>query len=122
MVQVHAGGSYESAVIGERFRLGCPPTILARTASVAPIGFTRLRSAGAPLGRTKDMPAENAYLLHVQLQPAAVDMWIDGKHSPATTTTPGTTVFVRPEKQSGCRNPLVVRQCSVLYFPSFLSF
>jgi AraC-like DNA-binding protein len=91
MVQVLAGGSYESAVIGERFRLGCPPTVLARTASVAPIGFTRLKSAGAPFGRTKDVPAENAYLLHVQLQPAAVDMWIDGKHSPATTTTPGTT-------------------------------
>jgi hypothetical protein len=70
------GGSYESAVIGDRFRLDRPPPLLARTASVAPIGFTRLKSEGAPLGRTKDVPAENAYLLHVQLQPVAVDMWI----------------------------------------------
>jgi AraC family transcriptional regulator len=91
MAQSIAGGSYDSAVIGDRFQLGRPPTILARTASVAPIGFTRLKSERVPLGRTKDVPAENAYLFHVQLQPAAVDMWIDGKHRPATTTTPGTT-------------------------------
>jgi AraC family transcriptional regulator len=92
MAQVPAGGSYESAVIGDRFRLGHEPTtVLARTASVAPIGFTRLKSEGAPFGRTKDVLAENAYLFHVQLQPVAVDMWIDGKHRPATTTTPGTT-------------------------------
>ena len=91
MPQGFAGGSYDSAVIGDRFRLGHPPTILARTASVAPIGFTRLKSEGASLGRTKDVPAENAYLFHVQFQPAAVDMWIDGKLRPATTTTPGIT-------------------------------
>lgn len=91
MAQSIAGGSYDSAVIGDRFQLGRPPTILARTASVAPIGFTRLKSERVPLGRTKDVPAENAYLFHVQLEPAAVDMWIDGKHKPATTTTPGTT-------------------------------
>lgn len=91
MPQESVGGSYESAVIGDRFRLDRPPTLLARTASVAPIGFTRLKSEGVPLGRTKDAPAENAYLFHVQLQPVAVDMWIDGKCRPATTTTPGTT-------------------------------
>jgi AraC family transcriptional regulator len=91
MVQPIVGGSHESAVIGDRFQLGRPPTILARTASVAPIGFTRLKSEGAPFVRTKDVPAENAYLFHVQLQPAAVDMWIDGKLRPATTTTPGIT-------------------------------
>jgi AraC family transcriptional regulator len=91
MAQRLEGGSYDSAVIGDRFRLGHPPTILARTASVAPIGFTRLRSQQAPQGRTKDVPAENAYLFHVQLLPVAVDMWIDGKHSPATTRTAGTT-------------------------------
>jgi AraC family transcriptional regulator len=91
MAQALAGGSHESAVIGDRFQLGRPPTILARTASVAPIGFTRLKSEGAPFVRTKDVPAENAYLFHVQLQPAAVDMWIDGKLRPATTTAPGTT-------------------------------
>lgn len=91
MAQSIVGGSYESAVIGDRFQLGHPPTLLARTASVAPIGFTRLKSEGAPHGRTKDVPAENAYLFHVQLQAVAVDMWIDGKLRPSTTTTPGTT-------------------------------
>jgi AraC family transcriptional regulator len=92
MAQSIVGGSYDSAVIGDRFQLVRPPTILARTASVAPIGFTRLKSEGPPpLGRTKDVPTENAYLFHVQLQPVAVDMWIDGKRKPATTTTPGTT-------------------------------
>ena len=35
-------GSYDSAVIGDRFRLAHAPTVLTRTASVAPIGFTRL--------------------------------------------------------------------------------
>jgi AraC family transcriptional regulator len=91
MAQDLAGGSYESAVIGDRFKLGQPPTILARTASVSPIGFSRLKSDRAPQGRTKDVPAENAYLFHVQLKPASVDMWIDGKRRPATTKTPGTT-------------------------------
>jgi AraC-like DNA-binding protein len=91
MQQGFKGGSYESAVIGDRFRLDRPPTLLARTASIAPIGFTRLKSDGAPLTRTKDAPAESAYLFHVQLRPVAVDMWIDGKLRPSTTTTSGTT-------------------------------
>jgi AraC family transcriptional regulator len=86
-----AGGNYESAVLGDRFGLGHPPTILARTSSVSPIGFSRLKSESAPQGRTKDAPAEDAYLFHVQLQPVAVDMFIDGKRRPATTKTPGTT-------------------------------
>jgi AraC family transcriptional regulator len=91
MVQELAGGSHESAAIGDRFQLGRPPTLLARTASVAPIGFTRLKSEGAPFLRTKDVPAENAYLFHAQLQPVVVDMWIDGKRRPSTTRTPGVT-------------------------------
>ena len=91
MVQGLTGGSHESAAIGDRFQLGRPPTLLARTASVAPIGFTRLKSEGAPFLRTKDVPVENAYLFHVQLQPVVVDMWIDGKRRPSTTKTPGVT-------------------------------
>lgn len=92
MAQVLAGGSYESDAVGDRFRLGQrPATLLARTASVSPIAFTRLKSGGAPFGRTKDVSAENAYLFHVQFLPAVVDMWVDGKHRPATTTAPGTT-------------------------------
>jgi AraC family transcriptional regulator len=91
MTQSGMGDSYDSAVIGDRFQLARPATILARTASVAPIGFTRLKSEHAPHGLTTDVPAENAYLSHVQLRPVEVDMWIDGKCRPATTTAPGTT-------------------------------
>jgi AraC-like DNA-binding protein len=91
MTRPVAGDSYDSAVIGNRFQLGRPPTVLARTASVAPIGFTRLRSERAPHGQTTDVPPENAYLFHVQLRPVDVDMWIDGKCRPATTLTAGNT-------------------------------
>lgn len=72
--------SYESHVIGDRFNLGLPPTLLARTASVAPIGFTRLFSDRALSFRAKDVPSENAFSLHVALRPTAVDLWIDGRH------------------------------------------
>jgi AraC-like DNA-binding protein len=85
------GGNYESAVLGDRFGLSHPPTILARTSSVAPIVFTRLRNDVVSLGRSKAPQIENAYIFHVQLQPAAMDMWIDGKLWPATTTTTGAT-------------------------------
>jgi AraC-like DNA-binding protein len=91
MAQGMAGGNHDSTVIGDRFRLGRAPTVLARTASVAPIGFTRVKRESAPLMRTKDAPAENAYLFHVQLQPVAADMWIDGKLRPVTTRVSGTT-------------------------------
>lgn len=91
MTQSGAGDSYDSAVIGDRFQLVRPATILARTASVAPIGFTRVKNDRAEHSRTTDVPAENAYLFHVQLRPVEVDMWIDGKHRPATTTTAGNT-------------------------------
>lgn len=91
MIQLNVGDSYDSAVIGDRFQLARPATILARMASVAPIGFTRLKSDRAPQGRTADVPRENAYLFHVQLRPVEVDMWIDGKCRPATTTAPGST-------------------------------
>lgn len=84
-------GSYESAIIGERFGLARPPTILTRTASVAPIGFTRLRSDKAQHGRAKDVPSENAFSFHVALEPASVDLWIDGKHRLAATVRPGAT-------------------------------
>jgi AraC family transcriptional regulator len=91
MAQGSAGGNYEGAVLGDRFGLSHAPTLLARTSSVAPIGFTRLKSEGVPVSRTKDAPVENAYIFHVQLRPSAMDMWIDSKRWPATTTTPGTT-------------------------------
>lgn len=85
-----AGANYESGVLGDRFGLSHhPPTILARTSSVAPIGFSRLKSGSISLGQTKAPQIENAYIFHVQLQPAAMDMWIEGKLWPATTTVAG---------------------------------
>jgi AraC-like DNA-binding protein len=80
-MQDFAGRSYESAVIGDRFEIEMPPTILARTASVAPIGFTRLKSGRAMQGPAKDVPPENAFSFHVALVPVTLDLWIDGRHS-----------------------------------------
>ena len=73
-------GSYDSAVIRDRFRLASAPTVLARTASVAPISFTRLTNESAGMLRTKDVPREAAYCLHVVLRRFSLDMWVDGKH------------------------------------------
>ena len=73
-------GSYDSAVIRDRFRLASAPTVLARTASVAPISFTRLTNESAGMLRTKDVPREAAYCLHVVLGRFSLDMWVDGKH------------------------------------------
>jgi AraC family transcriptional regulator len=102
MAQGSAGGSYASAVIGERFRLGHPPTILARTASVSPIGFTRLKSERVGYVRTKDMPTEDAFAIHVQLRPSAMDLWIDGKRKPATTNVPGATFLFDLRSKTVC--------------------
>jgi AraC family transcriptional regulator len=102
MAQAPAGGSYASAVIGERFRLGYPPTVLARTASVSPIGFTRLKSERVGYTRTKDMPTEDAFAIHVQLQPSAMDLWIDGKRRPATTNVPGATFLFDLRSETVC--------------------
>jgi AraC family transcriptional regulator len=102
MAQGLAGGSYESAVIGDRFRLGYPPTILARTSSVSPIGFTRLKSEQVCHIRTKDMPTEDAFAIHVQLQPSTMDLWIDGKHRPARTTAPGATFLFDLRSETVC--------------------
>jgi AraC family transcriptional regulator len=97
-----AGGGYESAVIGERFRLDRPPTVLARTASVSPIGFTRLRSEREDYIRTKDMPTEDAFAIHVRLKPSAMDLWIDGKRKPATTNIPGATYLFDLRSDTVC--------------------
>lgn len=91
MPQGLAGGSYESAVIGGRFRVGRPPTVLARTKSSPPIGITRLKNEHVCHIVAKDMAIEAAFAIHVQLQPSSMDLWIDGKHKPAKTNTPGGT-------------------------------
>ena len=82
-------GSYESAVLGDRFRLNRPPTLLTRTASIAPIGFTRLRSEMVGHDRTKDVPAEDAFAFHVLLQPVSADIWIDGRRTALRTVKSG---------------------------------
>jgi AraC family transcriptional regulator len=96
-----ANGSYDSAIIGDRFQLDRAPTILARTASIAPIGFTRLSSARAMQGPAKDVPPENAFSLHVPLLPAAVDIWIDGTHCLKKSVNPGATFLF-----DLCSNPV----------------
>ena len=79
-------GSYDSSIIGDRFRLQSPPTALARAASIAPIGFSRLKGLDIKHLRAKDVPVERAYALHVALEPTEIDLWIDGKH--ALTSAP----------------------------------
>ncbi len=83
--------SYESAIIGDRFGLGLPPTVLARTTSLVPIGFTRLRSNLAGHERARDVPPENAFSFHVMLRPISADLWIGGKHRLKTSVSPGAT-------------------------------
>ena len=102
MLEGPAGGSYESAVLGDRFQLGRPPTILARTSSVSPIGFTRLKSERVCHILSKDMPTENAFAIHVQLQPSSMDLWIDGKHKPAMTHAPGATFLFDLRSDTVC--------------------
>jgi AraC family transcriptional regulator len=102
MAQGLAGGSYDSAVLGDRFRLDRAPTVLARTNSVYPIGITRLKSERVCHIRTADMPAEDAFAIHVQLQPSSMDLWIDGKHRPAVTTTPGGTFLFDLRSETVC--------------------
>jgi AraC-like DNA-binding protein len=82
-------GSYDSNVLGERFQLAAPPTALARSASMAPIGFSRLKSSGVDYLRAKDVPAEHAFALHVALEPTKIDLWIDGKHAISSAPKPG---------------------------------
>ncbi len=83
--------SYDPTILGERFGVDRAPTALARTASVAPIAFTRLRS-DAGFMRARDVPFERAYAFHVSLKPTQADLWIDGKHR-MTTLGPQDKVF-----------------------------
>ena len=84
-------GSYDSAVIRDRFQLASAPTVLTQRASISPIGFTRLKSERVAHLRAKDVPREAAYLFHVALQPTEVDLWIDGKHVHGGSAEPGAT-------------------------------
>jgi AraC family transcriptional regulator len=84
-------GSYESHVLGERFHLDRAPTLLARTASVTPVGFTRLKSNKGATEPAAKVTVEKAFSFHVALRPTATDLWIDGKHHSAPSILPGAT-------------------------------
>ena len=85
------GRSYDGSVIGDRFRLGHAPTLLARTASVAPIGFTRLKHDDTHVIRAKDVPREDAFSIHVALRPTQVALWVDDRHRLSAEALPGDT-------------------------------
>src|ERR1700689_3844030 len=66
--------------LAQRFHLESPPSFLARTASIAPIAFTHLKSTHALHGRSEPVPREAAFAIHVPLSlPFFSDLWIDGK-------------------------------------------
>ena len=78
-------------MLGERFHLDRAPTLLARTASVAPVGFTRLKSDHGAKEPAANVTIEKAFSFHVALQPTATELWIDGKHHSAPSILPGAT-------------------------------
>jgi AraC family transcriptional regulator len=84
-------GSYQSQVLGERFHLERAPTLLARTASVMPVGFTRLKSDHGANEPAAKVTVEKAFSFHVALRPTATDLWIDGRHHSAPSILPGAT-------------------------------
>jgi AraC family transcriptional regulator len=84
-------GSYQSEILGERFHLDFAPTLLARTASTAPVGFTRLKSEHGAAEPAAKVPVEKAFAFHVALRPTATDLWIDGSHHSARSILPGAT-------------------------------
>lgn len=108
-------GSYHGAVLSDRFRLPSAPTILTRTASVAPIGFTHLRS-GVEHIRAREVPYEDAYAFHVALRPVDVDFWLDGKHVLATRAKRASAYFFDLR-----RNPISEFQAGFESFRFYIS-
>jgi AraC family transcriptional regulator len=73
-------GNAIAEVVAERFRIDCPPTLLARRSSKARIGFTRMRSSHAVRGRSLTVPPEEAFSFHVPLSlPFFTDLWTAGR-------------------------------------------
>jgi AraC family transcriptional regulator len=48
------------------------------------------------------MPTENAFAIHVQLQAASMDLWIDGNHKPAMTNEAGATFLFDLRSETVC--------------------
>jgi AraC family transcriptional regulator len=66
-------------ILAERFRIDRPPTLLARCASKARIGFSRMRSNRPMRGRSLAVPPEEAFSFHVPLSvPFFSDLWMGG--------------------------------------------
>jgi AraC-like DNA-binding protein len=66
------------------FRLPDAPSLIIRPAAKPPIAITRLVSAVGLPERTKNIPAERAFVVSVHLTPASVrgcDIWIDDRYS-----------------------------------------
>jgi len=76
--------------LARRFQLERAPSFLARTASKAPIAFTRLKSAQALRGRSEAVPREAAFSIHVPLSlPFFSESWISGKFKSIAPATLG---------------------------------
>jgi AraC family transcriptional regulator len=74
------GANAVEQTLSQRFHLESAPSFVARTASIAPIAFTHLKSTRALHGRSEPVPREEAFSIHVPLSlPFFTDLWIDGK-------------------------------------------
>ena len=67
-------------VLAQRFRIGRPPTLVARRHRRAPIAFSRMRSDRPVRGRSLSVPQEEAFSFHVPLSvPFFSKLWIAGR-------------------------------------------
>jgi AraC family transcriptional regulator len=66
--------------LAKRFQIDRPPTLLARRSSRARIGFSRMRSSHPKPGRSRAVPAEEAFAFHVPLSlPFFSELWTAGR-------------------------------------------
>jgi AraC family transcriptional regulator len=74
------GGEALEEVLARRFRIDRPPTLFARKASRARIGFSRIRSSQPMRGRSLAVPQEEAFSFHVPLAvPFFSNLWTAGR-------------------------------------------
>jgi AraC family transcriptional regulator len=74
------GGDALEEVLAKRFRIDSPPTLFARRASRARIGFSRIRSSHPTRGRSLAVPQEEAFSFHVPLSvPFFSNLWTAGR-------------------------------------------
>jgi AraC-like DNA-binding protein len=74
------GGDAIEEILARRFRIDRPPTLMARRASRARIGFSRIRSNHPMRGRSLSVPQEEAFSFHVPLAvPFFSNLWTAGR-------------------------------------------